>query len=169
MRRSKSTLITDVPEIDLFECLKYDQMRNFGQLRTYLPHPYTGYVYIQLCRSRVRYGWRPWFQAPCCNRRTTKLYIYGNLIKCRQCLDLKYPSQYRKDSFNRSNMTYRKLQRLEKQKRRLWNGDGSTRFGVQYKKLINEHNIQNIEMVSEMRQQRMKLEADMALMLNEPV
>jgi hypothetical protein len=60
-------------------------------------------------------------------------------------------------------MTYRKLQRLEKQKRRLWNGDGSTRFGVQYKKLINEHNMQNIEMVSLFRQQRMMMEAEMGM------
>src|SRR5487761_1469667 len=123
MRRSSSTLITEVPEIDLYECLKYDQMRNFGQLRTYLPHPYTGYEYIQLCRTKVRYGYRIWFQAPCCHRRTSKLYIYGRRIACRKCLDLKYPSQYRKGASGRLDMTYRKLQRLEKQKRRMGYGD----------------------------------------------
>jgi len=152
MRRSSSTLITEVPEIDLYECLKYDQMRNLGQLRTYLPHPYQGYVYIQLCRTRVRYGWCPWFQAPCCLRRTSKLYIYGGLVKCRQCLDLKYPSQYRKDAFGRSGMTHRKLQRLQKQKRRMGYADRPTRFGVQYRKLVNESEIQTIETLSLLQQ-----------------
>ncbi len=162
MKSSSIMLVTEVPEIDLFECLKYDQMRNLGQLRTYLPHPYKGYVYIQLCRSRVRYGWRIWFQAPCCQRRTTKLYIYGTRIACRQCLDLKYPSQYRKDAFGRSGMTHRKLVRLQKQKRRLGYGDYPTRFGVQYKKLMNESEIQTIETFSLLQQKRMKLDFELA-------
>ena len=147
MRRSDSILITEIPEIDLFECLKYDRMRNNGQLRTYLPHPYRDYIYVQLCRTKVRYGWRPWFQAPCCSRRTSKLYICGSRIACRQCLNLKYPSQYRKDAFSRSTMAQHKLKRLEKQKRRLWNGDHPTRFGAQYKKLQAERVGQAMEML----------------------
>jgi hypothetical protein len=35
-------------------------------------------------------------------------------------------------------MTQRKLERLQKQKRRLWHGDYPTRFGAQYKKLKGE-------------------------------
>lgn len=169
MRWSSTTLITDVPEIDLYECLKYDQMRNLGQLRTYLPHPHKGYVYIQLCQTRVRYGMRIWFQAPCCNRRTTKLYIYGTRIACRKCLDLKYPSQYRKDWSGRSAMTYRKLERLRKQRRRLGYGDGPTRFGVQFRKLRDESYGQSIELLNDMRTRRMKLDAQLAAELNQPV
>ena len=169
MRRSNSTLITDVPEIDLFECLKYDQMRNFGQLRTYLPHPYTGYQYIQLCRTQVRYGWRIWFQAPCCQRRTSKLYIYGTRIACRKCLDLKYPSQYRKDALSLSGMTDRKLLRLQKQKRRLGYGDYPTRFGVQYRKLRDERERQALEIIYDIQERSMKMRADMTMMLNKPV
>lgn len=146
MKGVSPILITDATEIDLFECLKYDQMRNNGILHTYLPPPYTGYVDVQLCWTRVRYGRRIWFQAPCCHRRTSKLYIYGNLIKCRQCHDLKYPSQYRKDSFSRSEMTKRKLQRL--QKRRLWNGGYPTQFGYRYNKLIEEWDRQTVQMIS---------------------
>ena len=143
MRRSTSTmLVTEVPEIDLYECLKYDRMRNNGLLRTYLPKPFRGYVYIQLCRTRVRYGWRIWFQAPCCHRRTSKLYVYGPRIACRKCVDLKYPSQYRKDPFSRWDMAQHKIQRYEQQKRRLWNGDSPTQFGYRYKKLIYERDRQ---------------------------
>ena len=168
MKGVSPILITDAAEIDLFECLKYDQMRNNGILHTYLPPPYTGYVDVQLCQTRVRYGRRIWFQAPCCHRRTSKLYICGGLIKCRQCLNLKYPSQYRKDSFGRSDMTHRKLQRLQKQKRRLGYGDYPTRFGVQYKNLMNESKIQAMEVLSDVRVQHMKVEAMIALAPNEP-
>jgi hypothetical protein len=147
MKGLSPILITDAVEIDLFECLKYDQMRNNGILHTYLPQPYEGYVDVQLCWTRVRYGRRIWFQAPCCQKRTSKLYIYGNRLACRQCLDLKYPSQYRKDAFSRSMMTQRKLQRL--QKRRLWHGDSLTRFGFQYRKLMDERDRQTVEMISQ--------------------
>jgi len=142
MRRSSSILVTEVPEIDLYECLKYDKMRNNGILHTYLPQPYKGYVDVQLCWTRVRYGRRIWFQAPCCSRRTTKLYIFGPRIACRKCLYLKYPSQHRKDSFSRWDMTQHKLKRLQQQKRRLWNGDHPTQFGYRYKKLIAERDRQ---------------------------
>lgn len=171
MRRSSSALmITDLPEIDLFECLKYDKMRNFGQLRTYLPKPYQGqYVYIQLCRTQVQQGWRPWFQAPCCQRRTSKLYICAGRIACRHCLDLKYASQYRKDASGKLGMTHRRLDRLQKQKRRLGYGDYPTRFGVQYRKLRDDKDRQMMEMLSEFRLQRMKMEAELAMELNEPV
>lgn len=169
MRRySSTTLITDLPEINLDEVLKYDQMRNLGQLRTYLPHPYTGYVYIQLCRTRNRFGYRIWFQAPCCQRRTSKLYIYGKRIACRKCLNLKYASQNRKDVSSRSAMTQRKLERLHKQKRRLWYGNYPTRFGVQYQKLYEESEAQTMEVLSEIRGQRMKMEAELAMTLNKP-
>ena len=160
-------LITEFPEIDLEECLKYDQMRNFGQLRTYLPPPYTGYVYIQLCRTKNRFGYRIWFQAPCCQRRTSKLYIYGRRIACRLCLNLKYPSQYRKDASSRSRMTDRKLERL--QNRRMWHGETLTRFGEQYQKLQAESEAQTQEMLNDMQLQHMKLKAQLATELNQTV
>jgi hypothetical protein len=147
MKGLSPILITDATEIDLYECLKYDQMRNNGILHMYFPHPYTGYMDVQLSRTKNRYGYSIWFQAPCCQRRTSKLYIYGGRIGCRKCHDLKYPSQYRKDAFSRSEMTKRKLQRL--QKRRLWNGDSPTQFGHRYNKLIAEWDKQTVEMISQ--------------------
>jgi hypothetical protein len=167
MKGLSPILITDATEIDLYECLKYDQMRNNGILHMYFPHPYTGYMDVQLSRTKNRYGYSIWFQAPCCQRRTSKLYIYGNRIGCRKCHDLKYPSQYRKDASSRSNMTHRKLQRL--QNRRLWHGNSLTRYGVQYEKLQAESEAQTKEMVSDVRMQHMKMEAEMAMALNEPV
>lgn len=170
MRRySNSTLITDVPEIDLFECLKYDGMRNNGILHTYLPRPYTGYVDIQLCWTRVRYGRRIWFQAPCCQRRTTKLYIYGKRIACRKCLDLKYASQNSTDPAKRLAMTNRKQERLLKQRRRLVHGNNPTRFGEQFLKLREENDALTQEMLNDWRTKRMKLEALLDAELNQSV
>jgi hypothetical protein len=59
-------------------------------------------------------------------------------------------------------MTHRKLVRLQKQKRRLGYGDYPTRFGVQYKKLMNESEIQTIETFSLLQQKRMKLDFELA-------
>ncbi|HVC36565.1 MAG TPA: hypothetical protein VNE40_03975 [Candidatus Dormibacteraeota bacterium] len=167
MKGLSPILITDATEIDLEECLKYDQMRNNGILHTYFPPPYKGYMDVPLCRTKNRYGYSIWFQAPCCQRRTSKLYIYGNRIGCRKCHDLKYPSQYRKDASSMSNMTHRKLQRI--QNRRLWHGETLTRFGVQYQKLQAESEAQTKEMLNDMRTQRMKLEGLLATELSKPV
>ena len=134
---SSPTLITDPIEIDLYECMKYDRIRNGGQIRAYIPPPYHQHVYLQLCRTQQWYGWRLWFLAKCCGRRTSKLYAYGVYLACRHCLELKYPSQYRKDMFGQSIMNIHKLNRLMKQKRRLWYGDKPTQFGRQYCKLLH--------------------------------
>lgn len=134
----KPTLITEEIEIDLYECMKYDQMRNNGHIRAYIPPPYHQHVYLPLTRTRQRLGWRIWFYTPCCNRRTTKLYVWGRSIACRQCVDLKYASQYRKDPDSKLEMTERKIQRLEKQKRRYWYDGRPTQFGRQYYKLRDE-------------------------------
>ena len=168
MRRySSTTLITDATEIDLRVCLKYDQMRNNGILHAYFPPPYKGYMDVQLCRTKNRCGYTIWFQAPCCQRRTSKLYIYGNRIGCRKCHNLKYASQYRKDASSRSRMTDRKLQRL--QNRRLWHGESLTRFGEQYQKLQAESEAQTKEMLNDMRIRHMELDAQLATELNQPV
>lgn len=167
MKGLSPILITDATEIDLYECLKHDQMRNNGILHTYFPHPYTGYMDVHLSRTKNRYGYSIWFQAPCCQRRTSKLYIYGGRIGCRKCHNLKYPSQYHKDASSRSRMTDRKLQRL--QNRRLWHGESMTRFGEQYKKLRAESEAQTMEMLNDMQIKRMKLEARLAAELSQPV
>lgn len=91
MKGLSPILITDATEVDLYECLKYDQIRNNGILHTYLPPPYTDYVDVKLCRTKNRYGYSIWFLTSCCQRRTSKLYIYGNRIACRKCHDLKIP------------------------------------------------------------------------------
>ena len=160
MKGLSPILITDATEIDLSVCLKYDQMRNNGILHTYFPPPYKGYMDIRLCRTKVRYGWRIWFIAPCCQRRTSKLYIYGGRVGCRKCHDLKYASQYRKDASSRSRMTDRKLQRI--QNRRLWHGESLTRFGEQYQKLQAESEAQTEEMLNDMRIRHMELDAQLA-------
>jgi len=135
---SSATLITDPVEIDLYECMKYDRIRNNGQIRAYIPPPYNQHVYLQLCRTRQWHGWRTWFLAKCCGRRTSKLYTYGVHLACRHCLELKYPSQYRKDAFGQMIMSIHKLNRIKKQKRRLWYSDKPTQFGKQYYKLLAE-------------------------------
>jgi hypothetical protein len=156
-------LITEIPEIDLYETMKYDQIRNNGQIRAYLPQPYQSYVYVSLCRTKQRYGWRIWFLAPCCKRRTSKLYLLGRSMGCRHCLELRYPSQYRKDVFNRSDMTERKLTRLKKQKRRLWYCDYPTQFGLQYQRLVQEMDRHHDKMLGNVYEEAMKLKMAVAL------
>jgi hypothetical protein len=86
--------------------------------------------------------------APCCQRRTSKLYVYGHRIACRKCLDLKYPSQHRKDPSSKWDMDQHKIQRYEKQKRRLWYGDHPTQFGYRHRKLIADRDTKTIEIMS---------------------
>lgn len=130
------SLVTDEVEIDLYECLKYDPFRHYGQIRAYVRPPYNQTVYLPLTRTRQRFGYRLWFIASCCQRRTSKLYAAGRAIACRQCLDLKYASQYKSnDWFYLQAMKERKLERLERQKRRLWYADKPTQFGRQFYKL----------------------------------
>lgn len=143
--------MTDEIELDLYECMKYDQMRNNGQIRAYIPPPYNQHVYLPLIRSRQKLGWRIWFYAPCCHRRTTKLYVWGSRVLCRQCADLKYASQYRKDPSSKLEMTERKLARIDKQKRRLWYGDQPTQFGRQFYKLLEEKQQLNDEVFAGFR------------------
>jgi hypothetical protein len=76
MRGLSPTLITDVAEIDLYECRKYVRTLSNGELRAYLPKPYSGYVYTPMCRTKQRYGRRLWFLAPCCHRRVSKSYTF---------------------------------------------------------------------------------------------
>lgn len=61
-------------------------------------------------------GARPWFQCPRCYRRVAVIY-FGGWPACRQCRDLRYPSQSQ-DAFGR---TWRKSHRLEN---RLAGGSG---------------------------------------------
>ena len=39
-------------------------------------------------------GKRPWFTCPGCQRRCAKLYLVGEVFRCRGCHGLVYPSQY---------------------------------------------------------------------------
>lgn len=130
-------LQTDAIEIDLYEWLKYDRIRNLGQLRAFIPAPYNSIIYLQLASTRQRYGRRIWFLCAC-NRRTTKLYVFMGHLGCRHCLDLKYASQYSRDIVNRREMNERKMKRLEKQRRRLWYNLKPTQFGRQFYKLRDE-------------------------------
>lgn len=133
------SLVTDAVEIDLYECLKRDPFRHYGQIRAYVPPPYNQVVYLPLTRTMQKYGHRAWFLAPCCKRRTSKLYVGGRIVACRHCLDLKYASQYRSnDWFYLRAMNEKKLARLEKQKRRLWYADKPTQFGRQFYRLREE-------------------------------
>ncbi len=138
------TLLTEVIEIDLYECMKYDQIRNDGQIRVYLPQPYQPFTYVPLWQTKQRLGNRIWFWCKGCNRRTSKLYLwssYGyarNSIACRHCLGLKYASQYSPDTVSRRAMNERKLERLKKQERRLWYDGKPTQFGRQFYKLREE-------------------------------
>lgn len=138
------TLITEAVEIDLYEHLKLDPFRHYGQIRVGLPHPYNQNVYLPLCNSRQRYGRRIWFLCTGCNRKTSKLYVWSsydyarNSIACRYCLDLKYASQYSSDAISKRDMNKRKFERLTKQKRRLWYAGKPTQFGRQFYKLREE-------------------------------
>lgn len=132
-------LVTDEVEIDLYECMKYDPFRHNGQIRAYIPLPYNQIVYLSLTRTKQRYGYRIWLVAPCCQRRTSKLYAAGRAVACRYCLDLKYASQYRSsDWFYLSAMNEKKLERLQRQKRRLWYAGKPTQFGRQFYRLREE-------------------------------
>lgn len=131
-------LITEEVEIDLYECLRYDPFRHYGQIRAYVQPPYNQTVYLPLARTRQLYGYRLWFLAPCCQIRTSKLYAVGSVVACRHCLDLKYASQYKKNADFRLDMNRLKLARLEKQRRRLWYADKLTQFGRQFYSLREE-------------------------------
>ena len=139
-------LITDALEIDLYECLKRDPFRFNGEIRASLPPPFNQNIYLPLCNTRQRYGRRIWFWCKNCNRRTSKLYLwssYGyvaNHLACRNCLNLKYASQYRTDWYGLSEMNKLKLERLAKQERRLWYDGKPTQFGRQYYKLREAKN-----------------------------
>jgi len=132
------TLITEEVEIDLYECLKYDPFRHYGQIRAYVRPPYNQTVHLPLTKTRQQIGNRLWFLAPCCQRRTSKLYAASGVVACRDCLGLKYASQYKKKADFRLDMNRLKLARLEKQKRRLWYADKLTQFGRQFYSLREE-------------------------------
>jgi hypothetical protein len=119
-------------EIDLWECLKYDPFRHAGKVRAYIPHPYNQHAYLPLTRTRQRHGWRTWFVCGFCGRRAGKLYVIMTNVACRHCHNLRYASQYRKDSFSRRGIVKDKIERLQKQKRRLSYGSGLTQFGRRY-------------------------------------
>lgn len=57
---------------------------------------------IKLSTTECNYGGvRYWLVCPCCNERTTRLYIVNSHFRCRTCANINYRSQQRtKTDFN---------------------------------------------------------------------
>ncbi len=152
-----ATLISDVTEIDLYDCLLQDPFRHFGQIRAYIPYPYNQTVYLSLSNTKQRYGRRTWFLCSHCGKRVSKLYVIGGNIACRHCFGLKYDSQYRKDPLSRMSVKERKLARYESQKRRFWYAGSLTQFGKRYYKHREDMEAINQEVIEYFQKMDSKL------------
>lgn len=128
-------LISNEIEIDLRDCLTHDPFRFNGEVRAYLPSPYNQHAYLPLAKTQQRFGQRTWFLCTSCNRKVGKLYALGRLIACRHCHNLRYDSQYRKNPVSKRSTVIRRLETLQKHKRRLWYGDKPTQFGKRLHRL----------------------------------
>lgn len=68
---------------------------------------------LRLVKTRLRFGYRRWFQCPVCMRRVRFLYLVGGEYKCRRCHSLKYSCQlYHKTRIYEG--LFKPIQRLRK-------------------------------------------------------
>ncbi len=87
-------------EIDIDECWRNYPFAYNGLLRVYVPYPYQCVRYVQLTSIKMRRGFRKLMVCERCNSRRQKLYASYNHklqdmdLSCRECLKLKYVSQY---------------------------------------------------------------------------
>lgn len=164
--RKSHFYIPDTLEIDLYTNLKRDVFRHYGQLRTYIPPPYNQTVYLPLGWTRTRYGGRRlWFLAPCCQRKTSKLYVDFGRIGCRVCFDIKYPCQFAKgNAFKERTMIWHKLSRLENQNRLLWYGSEPTQFGRYRNKLHSVRDELNTAVWEEHQRLRFQIDLNNAVL-----
>jgi hypothetical protein len=67
-------------------------------------------VEFRIIWSKLRCGYRPWFQCPGCRKGTGRLYTDGHQWLCRSCLHLDYRSQ-RNQPFQRAIARAQRIRR----------------------------------------------------------